>query len=291
MAKLARLREQHKESLDHLSQVIGTHTWFLPALVEKSLVLLAMGDWEQAVETAQRALNQADSEGGRGKPAAGTIDALRVCALYSLSQESDAREAQNKISELSQALDRHEPMNAPLFYKVSRPFARLAGRNPSILSLTLALAEKACKLAPGKAEYAAEYAYQLMLLEDYHNAMGTLKKATAMEEGSESVMPYLIRCQIMTGDLNEAEMQISFVIDMMNGVDPEMALNEALVAWRKHGDAEQAISHLDRALETHMATVKTLQHDVDYFVKLNPDFLLEIGREVATAIAWARTLD
>ena len=83
--------------------------------------------------------------GGNGR--AGTIDALRVCALYSLSQESDSKAAQAKISELAQALDRHEPMNAPLFFKVSRTFARLAGRNPSILSLTLALSEKACSLA------------------------------------------------------------------------------------------------------------------------------------------------
>jgi hypothetical protein len=66
--------------------VIGTHAWFLPALVEKSLVLLAMGDWEQAVETAQRALSQADSGDGRGGAQAGTIDALRVVALYALSQ-------------------------------------------------------------------------------------------------------------------------------------------------------------------------------------------------------------
>lgn len=51
-----------------------------------------MGDWEQAVETATRALAQADTDGGRGGGArAGTIDALRICALYSLSQESDLK--------------------------------------------------------------------------------------------------------------------------------------------------------------------------------------------------------
>ena len=94
MAKLAHLREQHKESLDHLSQVIGTHAWFLPALVEESLVLLAMGDWEQAVETAQRASLEADdSEGGGrgGNGRAGTIDALRVCALSRSRRRATAR--------------------------------------------------------------------------------------------------------------------------------------------------------------------------------------------------------
>ena len=52
-------------------------------------------------------------------------------------------------------------MNAPLYFKVSRPFARLAGRNPAILSLTLALSERAFKLAPHQAEYAAEHALRL----------------------------------------------------------------------------------------------------------------------------------
>ena len=55
-----------------------------------------------------------------------------------------------------QALDKHEPMNAQLYFRCARPFARLAGRNPSILALTLGLTEKACKLAPNVAEYAAE---------------------------------------------------------------------------------------------------------------------------------------
>ena len=280
-AKLALMQEKHKESLDHLSQVIGTHAWFLPALVEKSLVLLAMGDWEQSIETAQRVLQQAESEGGRGGGGAraGTIDALRVCALYSLSQESDIKVAASKISELSQALDRHEPMNAPLYHKVARPFARLAGRAPAILSLTLGLTEKAVKLAPNKAEYAAEHAYQLMLLDDYSNAQAMLKRATAMEEGSDEVMPYLIKCQILSGDLAEAEMQLQFSMDMASTPLPEMALNEALVTWRRTGDAATSIAHLDRALQTHMSGIENLPHDVDYFWKLNPDFLLEISRE------------
>ena len=67
LAKLSQVREQHKEALDYLSQVIGLYAWFLPALVEKSLVLLAMGDWEQAVETAQRAESGGCGERRRGR--------------------------------------------------------------------------------------------------------------------------------------------------------------------------------------------------------------------------------
>ena len=35
-----------------------------------------------------------------------------------------------------QALDRHEPQNAALYFRISRPFARLAGRRPDVLQGT-----------------------------------------------------------------------------------------------------------------------------------------------------------
>ena len=47
------LKRRYKQALEELNQVIVLYAWFLPALVEKFLVLVATGDWEQAVETAQ----------------------------------------------------------------------------------------------------------------------------------------------------------------------------------------------------------------------------------------------
>ena len=81
------------------------------------------------------------------------------------------------------------------------------------------------------------------------------------------------------GELADAEQQIAFVRDMGTTPEPEMMFSEALIAWRRGGDATAAISHLDRALETHMSNIENLPHDADYFGKLNPDFLLEISRE------------
>lgn len=204
IAKLASMQGNHRGALDKLSEVIGLYAWFLPALAEKALVLLNLGDWEQAVETAQRVLAQSDNQGGRGA-GAGTLDALRVCALHAISQETDARAAASRLTELSQALDRHEPLNARLYIDVARPFARLAGRNPALLSLTLALTNTACRIAPDKAEYAAENAYQLMLLEDHQGAMQVLKRASSLEEGADEVMPFLIKSQILAGEILDAD--------------------------------------------------------------------------------------
>jgi tetratricopeptide repeat protein 21B len=308
IAKLASMQGNHRGALDKLSEVIGLYAWFLPALAEKALVLLNLGDWEQAVETAQRVLAQSDNQGGRGAGAGtrstlfsasaqsmpcaacmcsprrhplptGTLDALRVCALHAISQETDARAAASRLTELSQALDRHEPLNARLYIDVARPFARLAGRNPALLSLTLALTNTACRIAPDKAEYAAENAYQLMLLEDHQGAMQVLKRASSLEEGADEVMPFLIKSQILAGEILDAEMQLEFVKELQAAPAPEMSFNMALVASRRYKDVDTAVGHLDRASTQQLAKARKLPLGSAFYTSLNPDFLLEIARE------------
>jgi len=52
------LRYNFSHALEVLNQVVAGHPGFLPALVEKMKVQLALQDWEQAVETAHRCVGE-----------------------------------------------------------------------------------------------------------------------------------------------------------------------------------------------------------------------------------------
>lgn len=56
------------QSIPLPTQIIATYPWYLPALADKTLILASEGEWEQALDTAQRLL---DVEGDN-------LDALKV---------------------------------------------------------------------------------------------------------------------------------------------------------------------------------------------------------------------
>ena len=137
-AALHAQRGQHREALEALNQVIVLYAWF-PRLVEKFLVLVATGDWEQAVETAQRVLSQD----------AHNIEALRLSAAFLLSQEGAARSPRT-ASPTSPPRSSGRSRRTRGCTTGSRGRWRLAGRHAGVLQLTLSLVDRACRLAPAR---------------------------------------------------------------------------------------------------------------------------------------------
>ena len=48
------LRHNYSGALDLINQAVVSYPGFMPALIEKMRLLMALQDWEQTVETAQR---------------------------------------------------------------------------------------------------------------------------------------------------------------------------------------------------------------------------------------------
>ena len=54
---------------------------------------------------------------------------------------------------------------------------------------------------------------------------------------------------------------------------------EAIIEWRKKGNRDSAIKLLDQALNLHISSTKTASGNLEFYIKLNADFLMELAQE------------
>jgi len=120
-AQCLEMRQNYSGALETVNQIIVNFPSFLPAFVKKMKLQLALQDWDQTVETAQRLMLQDNQN----------VEALRILALYYLCREGDIEKAATKLENLENALDAMEPQNAQLFYKITVAFSRTV-REPAM---------------------------------------------------------------------------------------------------------------------------------------------------------------
>ena len=60
---------------------------------------------------------------------------------------------------------------------------------------------------------------------------------------------------------------------------PDHAYLEAIICWRQKHNKEQAIKLLDQALNLHITQTKTSQSNIDFYIRLSADFLLQLAQE------------
>ncbi|CAN0371220.1 unnamed protein product, partial [Scytosiphon promiscuus] len=117
---------------DHLSHAIALEPRFWPALIEKARLWASVGDWEQADDAVSRVLAMDDDN----------LPALMLHAFQGLTEAGQgAREGIDRLRRLSESLSKREPRNASLHLRVSKPFARVCGRDPVALQLTIGMLE------------------------------------------------------------------------------------------------------------------------------------------------------
>ena len=85
LGKAMVLMKQQKMSkaLDCIDECIVIHEWYRPALITKAHILMVMGDWSQALDLAERAI---DKSKGRD------IDGLIIASLFYLVRAGNAAE-------------------------------------------------------------------------------------------------------------------------------------------------------------------------------------------------------
>ncbi|XP_006977219.1 tetratricopeptide repeat protein 21B isoform X1 [Peromyscus maniculatus bairdii] len=265
------MRQNYSGALETVSQIIVNFPSFLPAFEKKMKLQLALQDWDQTVETAQRLLLQ-DSH---------NVEALRMLALYYLCREGDTEKAAAKLENLGNALDIVEPQNAQLFYKITMAFSRTCGRNQLILQKVQNFLEKAFSLTPQQAEIATELGYQMILQGKVKEAWKWYRTAMTLNESNISAVTGLIRCQLIEGQLQDADQQLEFFSEFQQsmGKSAELMYLHAVLATKKNSRQEEVINLLNDAVNTHFSHLEDLPLGIQYFEKLNPDFLLEVVTE------------
>ncbi|XP_078408432.1 tetratricopeptide repeat protein 21B isoform X2 [Cetorhinus maximus] len=265
------MRQNYSGALEMVNQIIVHFPGFLPAFVKKIELQLALQDWEQTIETIHRLL-QKDSHNFEG---------LRMLALHSLCREGNIKEAGSRLGDLISVLDRFEPHNPDLFYKMALAFSRMCGRNQIVLQQTYTLVERAFSMSSRNAEFANELGYQMVLQGKVKEAVRWYKTAMSLDESSVPALTGIIRCQLIEGQLEDAEQQLEFLNEIQQsiGKSGELSFLRAVLAVKKQKGQDEVIHLLNDAVDIHFSTLQGLPLGVHYYEKLNPDFLLEIIRE------------
>ncbi|KAL7991671.1 hypothetical protein Chor_015927 [Crotalus horridus] len=270
-AQYFEVRQNYSGALETVNQIIANFPHFLPAFIKKMMLQLALQDWEQAAETAQRLL-QKDAL---------NLDALKMEAVHYLCREGNIPEASSRLKDLISALNQLEPQNPQLFCKIALVFSRTCGRNPHILQLTQMLVDRAFSLAPQNADIATELGYQMLFQGKIKEAMKCYKTAMALDETSVPALTGIIRSQLMEGKLDDVEQQLEFLNEVQQsiGVSAELSYLRAVLAMKKNKRQEEVITLLNDVLDAHFSSLQGLPLGIEYFEKLNPDFLVEIIKE------------
>ncbi|XP_067824088.1 tetratricopeptide repeat protein 21B-like [Heptranchias perlo] len=264
--------QNYVAGLETVNQIIVTIPTFLPALILKMKLFLAQNNWDQTLETAQRIMLKDGAN----------VDALLILCLHALCKEGEHTEAENYVKQLISALEKREPQNPKLHQRVAVVLSRMCGRNQTILEQTYNLVEHALDMAPADAQIAAELGFQLILQEKLRDAVKQYTDAMKLDESNIPALTGRIRAEILLGQLEDAEQQLEFLKEVQEfiGTSGELAYLQSVLAADKGKEPKVIIKFLNQAVDIHFTSLKDLPLSVEYFEKLNPEFLLDIVKKL-----------
>ncbi len=243
---------------------------FIPALVEKARVLLIRGEWDEAVDTAQRVLKRDPTN----------IDAQRVLVLQLLARDAKPQIAVQRIGELRSAVEKNEPKNAQLYYDLSRMVARLANRRTQLLQVSHDLLNRAIKEEPVNSLFLTESAYQMSLMAEYESAQTLYSEASKLDETNGHALHGSIKCKILVGNYDDAEQELDFLTQIQDHLaNADLYFLGALLQWRKKHNEPKSVDLLNKAVETHLKALDEVDPGFDWYTAYNADFMLELAKE------------
>ncbi|KAH9368607.1 hypothetical protein HPB48_004042 [Haemaphysalis longicornis] len=261
-AKCLECNGELMKALEVINQAVVLYTGFVPALLEKMKIHLALSDWEQMVDSCNRCLSQ-DSK---------CVDALLHIILNHICKNGGLQ------GELVSLIDEVEPTNGVLYTRTAQLLSRICSRQDSILMHTQALVEKACALQPGNADYLAELGYQCILQNKTKEAARHYRAALKADEGSIAALNGIIWCQLLENQYDVANQQLELLkeIHKTSTMPPEFLYLCALCTQKLQEKPDEILHYLGQCVDNHFAKLENLALGAEYLLLLNPDFIFEI---------------
>eukprot|EP00826_Nyctotherus_ovalis_P013769 TRINITY_DN1376_c0_g6_i1.p1 TRINITY_DN1376_c0_g6~~TRINITY_DN1376_c0_g6_i1.p1 ORF type:complete len:1241 (-),score=463.36 TRINITY_DN1376_c0_g6_i1:317-4039(-) len=270
MAKTLEVEKKFKDSLSVLSDVTVVYKDLVPALLEKARLLIYLNEWDQVIDAVQKASANKFAK----------VACARIQIFQLLAREGDRQKAVDEMKDLIKAFDSYEPKNPEVYYSFSQLFARVSGGNDFVLQRCMEMIKRSVMLNPSNSLYLTEQAYQLTLMQEYAQAFQLYQKAAELDETNMSALYGMIYCRIRQNQLDDIEDQLQFVTELESTASKALySFYKAMILFRRDNNLTESLGLLNETLQLHVAEAKTATVGFDFYIKLNPWFLMELAQE------------
>ncbi|KOX68929.1 Tetratricopeptide repeat protein 21B [Melipona quadrifasciata] len=239
-------------------------------LVEKLCNQLALKDWDQVLETANRIMS-IDSN---------NLDAIKAHAFVNICRNGNYNEGLKHLQSFFRNMIIIETKNVTVLVNNIQLFSRIACRHQGILLELSRTVEKALQQNTKSADLMVELGNLYVSLDKVKDAENWYRSAVRINESSFTALMGLAHCQLLDTSvdaLDLAQQQIDFLLEIQsNSVDAELLFMSAKL---KSNDSIKVLNYLNNAATVILNNCKYVPYGYDYMKKLNPDLCLEISKQ------------
>uniref|UniRef100_A0A0R3RUA2 Tetratricopeptide repeat protein 21B n=1 Tax=Elaeophora elaphi TaxID=1147741 RepID=A0A0R3RUA2_9BILA len=272
---MARLLERRK-NLTELRQVLYTLMkkvpTFLPGYIEYCKAYLMGHDWEHCMEQIQRTLLLQN-------------DCLQVRwleVIHELVMKGRLKETENVLQNLAESIEKNEPKNYQLHYKISQLIIRITPFDHTATQFARRLLDRAVSMTKNQ-DYLCEQMRLLLLGGDF-KAVETITFEALKDDvtPNEQILMGVAQCFIAKGQIDDAITQMEFVKASHPNTcqTSQFIYLMAVLDKEQHKPFEQFLQKMQNAVDVHISALQSVVFGVEYLTILDPNLLIDMALQL-----------
>lgn len=269
-AKFKEYHEDHLGAIAILNGLIVRYPKYSFPLVEKMINQIAVKEWEQVLETANR-IQSLDNN---------SLDAMKAKTFLSLCRDGDYAEGVKYIQQLFRNMVIIESKNVDLLNDNIQLFSRISGRDKELLTELFRITEKMAHQNTQSGELMVELGNLCILLGKVKDAERWYQNTVRIDESSFTALTGLAHCQLLDTSPTAKELatqQVDFLMELQSHSPSAEIL--FMSAKLSNANPNKALRSLDAAATILGKNCEGLPYGYEYLKKLNCDLCLEIVNE------------